>query len=58
MIVENICRKCNCHYDGHWHRLPPDVPSWETVPCPKCGENKDIYSWNDEFDSGQICGEL
>jgi len=51
MIVENTCRKCGHHYDGHWHRLPPGVPSWETVPCPECGEKKNIYSWNDESES-------
>jgi len=47
MIVESTCRKCGTHFDGHWHNLPPDVPSWETVFCPKC-KSKDIHVTTDE----------
>jgi ribosomal protein L40E len=70
MIVENTCRKCGHHYDGHWHRLPPDVPSWETVPCPKCGsknvrvttdESNDYHEESDvgheDYDGPESCDE-
>lgn len=46
MIVENTCRACQHHYNGHWH----DDPNFNKPQCPKCGSFSIRREIDDNFD--------